>query len=73
MHRPQVERQKIEEECPFGFRRDRKHVSARAWINTPVNILEVRRLAAVANAVVNDLAMDLLSCDIYERHVLFFP
>ncbi len=62
------ERQKIEEQGALVFASDFNELSFLVWPNVLVDVLDVRGFPAQARAVVNDLAVDLLSFVIDEAH-----
>ena len=67
-HGPEVEREEVEEQGPVRLRRERDELPLRGGIRAVVDVLQVRRLAAEAGAVIDDLAIDLAGCVVDERH-----
>jgi hypothetical protein len=64
----EIEGQEIEEEGAFGFGRNRKHIPTRARVDAFKYMLQIGRFATIANAIVDDLAMDLVGRDVDECH-----
>ena len=66
--RAEIERQKIEEQCAIGLRRERDHLALSLVRHLPVDVVQVRRLSGPARPVVDDLARDLAGRVVDERH-----
>ena len=55
----QIDGQEIEEQGPFGLRRQRDEFAARVRRNLVINVLEIRRLPTETRSVLDDFAVDL--------------
>ena len=64
----EIERQQIEEERPVGLRLHADHLAAAGIGHRLVDGLEVRRLAAQARTVVDELRVDLLARVAHDNH-----
>ncbi len=67
-HRSQLQRHKVKEERAIRFRGQADEFAFRLRRGRVIDVLEIRRLAAEARAVVDDLAIDLSRCVINESH-----
>src|SRR5262249_38723809 len=61
---PQIERQKVEEEGSVGFGCQRDHFAFLIVAGLIKNVLQIRRFAAEAGAVIDDFAVDFAGCEI---------
>ena len=66
--RAEVEREEVEEQGAVGLGGQRDHLALRVGRGLVVDVLQVRRLAAQAGPVIDDLAVDLLAGVVDERH-----
>jgi hypothetical protein len=66
----EVQRQQIEVDGAIGFGRDRQQLAARLGSHALMDLLEVRRLAAAARAVIHNLGDQLARFVIVSRHAV---
>src|SRR5690606_27156752 len=67
-NRTQIDGQEVEEERAFLLGRERDQLAARLRVHLPVDVLEVRRLAAQPRTIVHELAVDLAARVVDHRH-----
>src|SRR5579862_4269288 len=65
-YRAQVQRQEVEEQRTFGFRRQGDHLPLLLVRRFLINHLQIRGLAAESGAVIHDLAVNLSGCEVDE-------
>src|SRR6185369_6976782 len=70
-YRAQVQRKEIKEEGTFRFRGQRDHLALLLLGRLLVNVLQVGGFTTKPSAVIDDLAVDLAGCEIYETQT--FP
>src|SRR6266705_3004753 len=66
--RPQVHREEVEEQGALGLGGQRDHLAPGVGRHLAVDVLQVRRLAAQAGAVIDELAVDLAGRVVNHRH-----
>src|SRR5215207_962208 len=71
--RPELQREKVEEQRPVRLGRKRDHPAAPALGNAPIDVLQVRGLAGPTGPVVHELAGDLAGREVDERHSGYRP
>src|SRR6185437_16433120 len=64
LHRAQIQRQKIEEQCSLGLCGERNHLALLLLSCCLINMLKIGGLPAKARAIVHDLAIDLAGCEV---------
>src|SRR5690242_16790713 len=64
-----LQRQQVKVECALGLGINRDHLADIRRVDGPVNEMQVRGFAAQADAVVNNLTVDLAFRHVDERHI----